>query len=375
MRLVAVIVLIALFGALNANKAMFQELNKINKHPFGQTMLAAISTNLRAKTPLSDLGELLNKILADLEADSATLDSTYQQTRDSLRQAIESNGNLVKTNEEQIALLEESIANYEHTGISKTQENKVATENLNAAQSQLRELNEEHAGKTENYDEDIKDLTTAIGYAQEAKAQLATYKSASGASLLQVASAAKSHLTAFSQKMKHLSKKLSKHGANYSPLIHELVQLTQSVQDEQVHQVLNLLDTLIGLLEKALNDLRAESSSYEGNFQNQLDTINSNIAQYQATLDVNAVIVQQVAEQESQAIKDLANAKQNLADAKTALANAHNQNDSNEGNYGKERPRYDHLIAIMKTLIKHFNADVALLDEYTANALNNGASN
>jgi hypothetical protein len=100
MRLVAAIVLIALFGALNANKVVFQELAQINKHPFGATMLAAISTNLRAKTPISDVQDLLADILADLQADSATLDTNYHNSKDTLSAAIEGNNNLISTFEQ-----------------------------------------------------------------------------------------------------------------------------------------------------------------------------------------------------------------------------------------------------------------------------------
>jgi DNA repair exonuclease SbcCD ATPase subunit len=268
MRFVTAFVLIALFGALNANKAVFQELAQINKHPFGATMLAAISTNLRAKTPISDVSDLLNKILNDLQGDSATLDQNYQSTRDTLGAAIEGNQNLISTFEQTISNLEDAIANYEDEGKSRVADYLSTRDNLESAQADLAATEADHDVQSADYSADIQNLNDAIAACNTALDRLNTYAQASGASLIQVASAAKTHLNNFAAKMKEMSHKLSKHGSMYAPLIHELVQLTQNVDNGDVSQVVDLLNQLLNLLNDALADLLAQQASYESNYQN-----------------------------------------------------------------------------------------------------------
>lgn len=370
MRLVAAIVLIALFGALNANKVVFQELAQINKHPFGATMLAAISTNLRAKTPISDVQDLLSKILADLQADSATLDTNYHATKDTLSSAIEGNNNLIATFEQTISNLEDAIAAYEEEGRARVANYLATEEQLQAAQADLAATEADHESQSADYSADIQNLNDAISACNTALDRLNTYAQASGASLIQVASAARTHLNNFAAKMKEMSHKLSKHGSMYSPLIHELVQLTQNVDNGNVSQVVDLLNQLLNLLNDALTDLLAQQAAYESNYQNHVAATNDNIAAYQAQMEFDAARADEIGAQDVQAVAQLEQAEQNLADAQAALeANTASYN-ANEDNYADQRPRYDELIAIVERLIDHFNTNVAAVDEWTANQIN-----
>jgi chromosome segregation ATPase len=370
MRFVTVIVLIALFGALNANKAVFTELAQINKHPFGATMLAAISTNMRAKTPISDVSDLLNKILADLQADSATLENNYHSNRDTLAAAIEGNQNLISTFEQTISNLEDAIDSYETEGRARVADYLSTKDNLESAQAELAATEADHDSQSADYSADIQNLNDAITACNTALDRLGTFAQASGASLIQVASSAKAHLNAFSAKMKEMSHKLSKHGSMYAPLIHELVQLTQDVEVEQVGQVIDLLNQLLNTLNDALADLLVQQAAFESSYTNHVQAANDNIVSYQNQMAFDADRADEIGSQDIQANAQLDQAEQNLADAQAALSANQDSWESNEATYADQRPRYDELIAIIERLIDHFNNNVAAVDEWTANQIN-----
>jgi chromosome segregation ATPase len=374
MRLVTVFVLIALFGALNANKVVFQELAQINKHPFGATMLAAISTNLRAKTPISDVQDLLNQILSDLQGDSATLDQNYANQKATLTAAIEGNQNLIATFQQTISNLQDAIASYEAEGRARVADYLAQEQNLAAAQADLAATQADYSQQSADYASDIANLNDAISACNTALDRLNTYAQASGASLIQVASAAKTHLNNFSAKMNEMSHKLSKHGTMYAPLIHELVQLTQNVDNGDVSQVVDLLNQLLNLLNDALADLLAQQASYNSNYQNHVAADNANIAAYQAQMAFDADRADEIGSQDIQANAQLDQAEQNLSDAEAALSNNEDAYSANEATYADQRPRYDELIAIIETLINHFNNNVAAVDEWTANQINGDSS-
>lgn len=370
MRFISALFLVALFGALNANKAVFHELAQINKHPFGATMLAAISTNLRAKTPLSDVSDLLNQILNDLLTDSQTLDNNYQQVKSDRQADIDNSNNLIGTFQDTISQLQDTIAAYETEGLSRVSDYATVTGQITATQDDLDTLQSDYASQQEDFSSDINNLNDAIAACNTALDKMNTYQSATGAALIQVASAAKTHLSSFSAKMKEMSHKLSKHGTMYAPLIHELVELTQDVSDDSGSQVVDLLNQLLNLLIDALADLKNQAASYQANYQNHLDQDNAALAAFQAQADTDSQRVQEISVQETQAIANLDRNEQFLSDAETVLANAEAAYQANEDNYADQRPRYDELISILETLINHFNQNVAAVDEWTASQIN-----
>jgi len=373
MRLAVVIVLIGLFGALNANKAVFQELAQINKHPFGATMLAAISTNMRAKTPISDVQDLLAKILSDLRADSATLVQTYETTKDTLASAIDGNNKLIDTYEQTIADRESAIEYYETQGKARVASYRENRANWESTQAELAATEADHESQSADYSADIQNLNDAIAACNLALDRLNTFAQASGASLIQVASSAKTHLANFAAKMKEMSHKLSKHGSMYSPLIHELVQLTQDVDASEVSEVVGLLNQLLNLLNNALADLLAQQAAYEADYAAHVQTANDNLAAYEAQMDYDASQVEEIGSQAVQADAQLDQAQQNLEDAQTALATNEANYETNEATFAEQKPRYDELIAIVERLIAHFNDNVAAVDEWTANQINGSA--
>lgn len=370
MRLVAAIVLIALFGALNANKVVFQELAQINKHPFGATMLAAISTNLRAKTPLDDISDLLNKILGDLRASSEGVDRQYHEAKDAASTGIHDSQELISLYQQQISNLEDALRAYEEEGSARVASYLATQELLEHTQAELATAEANFEAQSADYSLDIQNLNEAIAACNLAVDKLNTFSQASGASLIQIASAAKTHLNNFSAKMKEMSHKLSKHGSMYAPLIHELVQLTASVDHGKVQEVVRLLNQLLGLLQDALNDLLAEKAAYEANHHNFVQTSRDNIEAYLEQMRYDAQRADEVGQQAVQARADLEISQQNLADSEASLAIFQENYDANEEWYGTERPRLNELIRIMEKLIHHFNEESAALDDWTRDQIN-----
>jgi chromosome segregation ATPase len=370
MRFAVAILVVALFGAITANKALFKELHEINKHPFGATVLAAISTNLRAKTPLSDVSDLLESMRGSLNADSATLDNNYESTKDSLSSAIDGNNNLIDTFSQTISTLQEAISAYEDEGVSRVDEYTSTKDALEQTKADLEALNADYEDQTANYDEDIDNLNAAIQASNAALDRLNTFKSATGAALVQVASSAKNHLKNFAAIMKEMSHKIQKHGSMYAPLIHELVELTTNVDTDKVGTVVDLLNELINLLQSAVADLQAQRASYVANYENHRDLDEANIAAYESTISFDEERLAEIGDSLIQSHGDLDTAESNLDDANNALAQNEAAYEANESNYADQRPRYDKLLEILDRLINHFNENVAAVDEWTANQLN-----
>jgi len=333
-----------------------------------------MAASMVAKTPISDVQDLLNQILSDLEGDSATLDQNYQANKDTLSSAITGNQNLIATFQQTIANLQEAIDGYETEGRARVSDYLSTRSNLASAQAELAATESDHDSQSADYAADIANLNDAISACNTALDRLNTYAQASGASLIQVASAAKTHLNNFAAKMKEMSHKLSKHGSMYAPLIHELVQLTQNVDNGDVSQVVGLLNQLLNLLNDALADLLAQQAAYESNYQNHVQAANDNIAAYQAQMAFDSDRADEVASQDINANAQLDQAEQNLSDAQAALSNNQDAWNANEATYADQRPRYDELIAIIETLINHFNNNVAAVDEWTANQINGASS-
>jgi chromosome segregation ATPase len=370
MRFAVAILVVALFGAITANKALFKELHEINKHPFGATMLAAISTNLRAKTPLSDVSDLLNKILGDLQADSQTLDKTYESTKESLENSIAGGNNLIENINTNIAFLQDAIKANEEEGVNQVNAFNENTEALDNARAELEATNADYETQTTNFDEDIANLNAAIQASNAALDRLNTFKSATGAALVQVASSAKSHLKSFSKIMKDMSKKLAKHGSMYAPLIHELVELTSNVDEDKVGTVVDLLNQLINLFQSAIADLQAQKGSYVAGYDNKKSLLEQNIATFEQNIESAQNRLGEIGDQLISFHGDLDQAESNLEDAQNSLAQSEAALKTTNENYNDQRPRYDNLLAILKKLIQHFEENVAAVDEWTASQLN-----
>lgn len=370
MRFIAALFLIACFGALNANKAVFHELAQINKHPFGATMLAAISTNMRAKTPISDVQDLLAKILADLQSESVTLDKDYETERANTRDAIDSNKASIETFTQTLNNLEETIRGYEEEGVAKVQSYAAATDAIVATQNDLDTLESDHATQAANFDEDIKNLNEAIAACNQALEKMETYQSATGAALIQVATAAKTHLHAFSKKMKHMSKKLNKHGSMYAPLIHELIELTTDVENEKGAEVVELLNKLLNLLTQALADLQSQAASFESAYETHKAQDIAALESYRTQAELDQRRIDEIATQENEALSNVEKTKGFIEFAQGVLDNAEAAHKANEEKYADQRPRLDELISILERLIKHFDENVAAVDEWTASQVN-----
>jgi hypothetical protein len=213
------------------------------------------------------------------------------------------------------------------------------SQNLASTQAELAATEADHESQSADYAADIQNLNDAIAACNLALDRLNTFAQANGASLIQVASSAKSHLANFAAKMKEMSHKLAKHGSMYSPLIHELVQLTQDADPSEVAEVVDRLNQLLNLLRDALADLLAQQAAYEADYTAHVQMANDNIATYQANMDYANSQADEIGAQDVQANAQLAQAQQNLEDAQNALATNEASYDANEANFADQKPR------------------------------------
>lgn len=370
MRLTVAILVIALFGAISANKALFKELNEINKHPFGATLLAAISTNIKAKTPLSDVSDTLARMAADLQSISDQVDNTYTSTRDSLVSTRDATESLIEVTSNTISSLEDAIEQYEARGSSLVAEFNEAKETLATSRAALEQLNSKFEEDTTNFDEDLANLSAAIQASNLALDRLATFKAATGAALVQVATSAKSHLTNYAKVMKGMVHKISKHGSMYAPLITELVELTQDVDPSKVSTVIGLLNDLLNLLQAAVSDLQTKRSADVADYENQRTGYESSIDNAERTISTNEEAIAEVGDQLVQRHADLDNANTNLQNNQQALERVVADLETVEANYAHDRPHYDRLLAILARLRQHFDENLAAVNEWTASQIN-----
>jgi chromosome segregation ATPase len=302
-------------------------------------MLAAISTNMRAKTPISDVQDLLAKILADLQAESTTLDKDYEAERASTKDAIDSNSASIESFTQTLNSLEDAIRGYEEEGVAKVQDYASVTAAIESTQGDLSTLISEHETAAQNFDDDIKNLNDAIAACNQALEKMETYQSATGAALIQVATAAKTHLHAFSKKMRHMSKKLNKHGSMYAPLIHELIELTTDVENEKGGKVIELLNQLLNLLTQALADLNNQAGSYQTAFETHKAQDEAAIESYKTQASLDQQRIDEIATQENEALANVEKTKAFIDDASTILENAKAAHKANEEKYSDRRPR------------------------------------
>jgi len=349
---------------------LFKELAEINQHPFGKTILAAVATNLRVKTPISDVQDLLQQILNGLVADASLAQQNYNTANANLVAQISDDTQLIATITASINSLQASLdANSE--SLSENQNTLASVQTaLQAASDDLAGLYSDYAVKKPNYDQDLLDLSEAIAACTQAQTTMSTYSSATASSLIQIASSAKTELQQFSEKMGSMKSKLSKHGTMYSPLIHELLAMTQDPESDQANAVVTLLGQLITLLNQAYSNLSNQASTYEANYANQVATDQANIAAFQAQLLTIQGDISNLQSQIAQEQTQIATSKGLLSDAQTQLSNAQNALSTLESDYVTASANYQTLIGLLNQVINQFNNNVAGVDDWTASQIN-----
>jgi predicted nucleic acid-binding Zn-ribbon protein len=372
MRLSIAIFLLGLCGSIYANQVVFTELAQINENPFGATILAAVSANLRVKTPITEIQDLLQQILNDLLKDSGALDTYYTQTKQNLETQISSSDSTITGYANLITSLTNAIESDTQTRSTRQSTLENVERFLQTTQESLDSLIAEYNSKIPNFEADILDLKAAIKACEDALAKMATYKSATAVSLLQVATSASKELQHFSEKMSDMKSKLTKHGSMYGPLIHELVALTQNPESDKATKIVDLLNQLLALLRKALEDLENQKATYEVTYQTEKTRLEDDLISYNTQKTSLTEEITGLDKRIDQATNDrisTAELKQSaekiLADQRVALENL-------EAYYSTERPKYDKLIEIMNKLIAHFQVNVADVDEWTRTQINNG---
>ena len=228
--------------------------------------MAAVSANMRAKTPLDDIAALLNQILNDLLAEKSDLDTYYTTTKSSLETTI---GQLTTLKNQYQATVNQlkSIIQQDTTSRGTKQSTLDGVLPLITSTKQhIANLDSARAEYLARVDSDLDDLAKAIQACRDAIAKMKTYKNAMSTSLLQVASGAKRELQNFSAKMDSMKTRLAKHGSMYAPLINELISLTQNPETEKASKIVDLLNQLLNLLLQAQNDLSQQRAQYENTY-------------------------------------------------------------------------------------------------------------
>jgi len=349
---------------------LFKELAEINQHPFGKTILAAVATNLRAKTPISDVQDLLQSILNGLVADASLAQSNFNTAQANLQAQISDDTQLISSISASITALQASLlANQGSLSDDQATLTSVQT-SLTAASDDLAAINSDYNTKKPNYDQDLLDLSEAIAACQQAQTTMSSYSSATASSLIQIASSAKRELQHFSETMGGMKSKLSKHGTMYSPLIHELLAMTQNPEADQASQVVTLLGNLITLLQQAYANLSNQASTYEANYANQVATDQANIQAYQVQIAQIQTDITNLQTQISQQQTQLAAAQDLLSTTQNQLSNAQNALSTLQSNYATASANFQTLIGLLNQVINQFNNNVAGVDDWTASQIN-----
>jgi len=350
-----------------ANTVIYQALAEIDKDPFGSTILNAIALNLKAKIPVSEVSDLLNGILDDLLADSQTLETTYDNNRDSLTTSIDNGEALIASFSNTISSLQDSIESDTENRNSK----QTSLDNTNTAleyeQNRIVDLEASFQATVPNADADITDLQNAITAIQNAISRMQVFQNspAGATSLLEVSSSTQKDMKKVADTITKMKKTLSKRSNLYTPLVRELLDLTANVDQSRADRVVDLLNQLLDLLGQALNDVQTSRATFIANYNTNHDNAENHILEYKGTIAQLTQDIENLGTKIDQANTDLAtttdlrNTAQAKLDADTASLNAAT------AFYNDQKPRYDNIIALVRQIIDFFNQNVAAVDDYT----------
>jgi len=262
MRATIALIFVGMLAAVSATSAVHASLAQINSHPFGATILTAVKANLKAQTPIDEITTLLNKILADLKRDRTALQTEYDANSNRLNSEIGDLEQLIETTDGLINQLTTEITNKSNRKAEAGEELVAVQESLASTRQLLEELEINYQNTIPDADADLEDLTAAIAACQRAIAKMDTYISATASSLIQVASGAKTDLMAFSKEMERLKPSLARHGSQYTPIIHELIALTENPEPSKADKVRNLLAELLEVLKQTKQQVSEDRESF-----------------------------------------------------------------------------------------------------------------
>jgi chromosome segregation ATPase len=359
-------------GTSLANTAVYQALAEIDKDPFGSTLLNAIALNLRAKTPISEVSGLLNTILDDLLADSQNLDTTFQNTRDSLTRSINDGVSLIDSFTNTINSLKDSITsdtenrNSKQTSLANTEAALAYEEN------RIKELEASYAATVPNADADISDLSAAITAINNAISRMEAYRASAGAAtaLLEVSSNTQKDMKKVADTIQRMKKTLSKRSNLYTPLVRELLDLTANVEQGKADRVIDLLNQLLELLRQAHNDVQTFRASFIAAYETDKKNAQDHIIEYKGTIAQLSADIDGLNTRIAQAEGDLATTTDLRNSAQAKLDSDRKALDDATNFYNDQRPRYDRILELVRRIIDYFNTNVAAVDEYTRTQIN-----
>ena len=242
----------------------------MNKDPTGAAILSLISLNIKAKTPLDQVGNLLQEILQGHLAYSQALESDTANSVQELNDAISNDESNIQIRQDFIANLQDDLANAQDA-LQRTQEDLAANQQaLQTAQQDIEDSNADAAVQIPAYDQDIQDLNNAISAVNEATAKMQAYRQSSegSASFIQMGTTVKDKLKKVTDTVQGMKKKLAKHSNMFTPLIRELIDLGANINQSKADKVIDLLGQLLQALQDALNDTENARASYVDAYQN-----------------------------------------------------------------------------------------------------------
>jgi len=370
MKLISVLFL-AFLATSFANQALLKSLATMNKDPTGAAILSAISLNIKAKTPLGDVSDLLQAIrdrhLAesqDLESSSA---SAIQGLNDDIandQAAIENLQNVISTLQDQIAASQTSLGDAESSLASTQQE-------LEQTNSRISQAQADAAEKIPAFDQDISDLNAAIAAVNEAILKMGAYKQSSegSASFIQMGTSVKDKLKKVTDQVQGMRKKLAKHSNMFTPLIRELIDLSANMNQSKADQVIDLLNQLLQTLSDALSNTENARAVYITNYQNEQETDAAAASAAAAQIDVLQQSISNLNDAIAQS-QQLLEANQEILPLKQAqLASDQAALEAAQANYGQNRERLNNLLKLIKDAITYFNQNLAEVDDFVASVI------
>jgi len=371
MKVIAFFIL-ALLGTSYASQALMKSLENAYKDPTGAALISMISLNLRMGAPIEEIGSLLDKIRDDTLAESQNFEAQTAAENDRLSNAIANGQALDATYQSAIESLQGTIENAQSS--LATDRNSLANNEdaLVAERQGIQDRDAAAAVDIPQFDQDISDLANAQAACQEAVQKMRTFKQSSegSATFIQMGTSIKDKIKKATDTMHAMRKKLSKHSNMFTPLIRELIDLSSTLDQSKADKVIDLLTQLISLLADAQSQTENQRATYVTDYQNAQEQATEKVANYEATIDALQQAIQGLVDKIAQAQADLEATQQNLADNAAKLSADQASLEALQSDYAVRRPRYDHLISLVRKIIDFYQNNLTTLDDYVKDTVN-----
>ena len=262
---------------------------------------------MRLKTPTAEVQALLNEVLNDLLADHNLLITTYNQQSQALSNAIDNGNSLISSYQSTITVLTDSLS-ADQASIQNKQTNLQQTQGaLSTETNRLNTLQQSYTQYVPNAQSDITNLAAAIAAIKTAIARMQSYQSGGveQISLIQVSLNTKRDMKKVTDTLETMKETMSKKSSMYTPVVRELLDLTENMTQDKAQKVIDLLTQLLKLLQDTSDLLQTQLATYISTSNSQRVTAAQNIQIYQNTisqLTIDIASLQQQVKQTQESI-------------------------------------------------------------------------